>query len=263
MKPWQGPNDFVDNIFSFPCLYIVIPSIFVLGWFLQSLPAFVWLFSINIHEIGHAVVYLLASWPALPVVIWFQTFIFGERSLILFVLLSSLWGYLIYRFQKTNKSLSAFSAVLLVSQVFLTFLLPKDSMLALARYGGFLGEMLLSALLIIFPYYFVPNKGRKFALLLIFAGSVTLPSAFLSWIQILLGSKPIPYGSVLDLGLLEGKSNGDVDVLFRDYHWTPDFLIKTSNIIAIICLTIVVCHLLYGLVIWVWGRKTESTPLPE
>lgn len=221
--PPPNPNDrVIAPLILFGCgMLSAVPMLNIL----------VWLCSMIVHELGHAVAFWLSSRIAVPtfgVTVPFQ----GEPSLLTFFsfLLLGFWWY-----RSADRAgyrvLAAIPVTLAPILVFTSWILPlkrADEFSLLAGQGG---ELVLAAFFILLFFEPMPrffNWGVNRFLFLI-VGGCTLIAASLKWFKARGDLSQLPMGALFDFNIMFGDSSesmGDMDRLIRDHHWTAQGLVS-------------------------------------
>jgi len=176
------------------------------------------------HEMGHALCFWLGSVPAIPffMIMTFSLPEFG--GWFVFVMLSTVLFFSI----KWSRELEAWeilgiSSFLSLSLFVCTVFLSKHQHEGFAIAGGLMGESFLSSLAIILACSKLPSfkSVNEFRYLFAVTGPWVLASSITRWSKISMGFEKLPYGALIDIGgAMNGKSDGDIDRLIRDFHFT-------------------------------------------
>jgi len=225
------------------------------------LNALVWLCSMVVHELGHAVAFWLSSRIAIPtfgVTVPFQ----GEPSLLTFLLLVllGLWWYRSAD-RAGYRALAAIPITCAPLIVFTSWILPLKRADEFALLAGQGGELVLGALFILLFFEPMPrffNWGvNRFLFLII--GGCALISASLKWFKVKIGISQLPMGAFFDFNRMFGDSSesmGDMERLMRDHHWTTQSLITFY-----LCLTIFTLVVFFAAYFFRVHRESPSNDL--
>jgi hypothetical protein len=176
------------------------------------------------HELGHTLAFWLGSIPAIPffMIMTFSLPQFG--GIVVFLILLVLAVYFFLKGKKQDilevKILSGLFVFLLT---FCTWIISDKQHEAVSIMGGLLGESLVSALVIFIALSNFPDTKIfiQYRYLFAFTGPWVLVGTLVKWTRISLGFDKLPYGAMIDIGgAMHGKSDGDIDRLLRDFHFT-------------------------------------------
>lgn len=176
------------------------------------------------HEVGHTLAFWLGSIPAIPFFM-IMTFSFPQfGGFLLFLILTGLGLYCIYLANaKKILEIKILSGLFLFLLIFCTWIISDRQHLALSIFGGLLGESVVSALVIFIALSNFPDTKTSIQYRYLFAvtGPWVLVGTLVKWTRISFGFDKLPYGAMIDIGgAMHGKSDGDIDRLLRDFHFT-------------------------------------------
>lgn len=230
-----------ENMLALPAVFAGFIGLRLLGFSGGLLHG---MFSVPVHELGHAIVCWMGGRAAIPTFL-FVTISSGsqDRSPLI-------WGFgvalVLFLLWRSVKGRYYFGSVLWV----ITFLFQLHFFFCRSevfekwiKADGIAAEFWLSALLISLFYYRVPeswnwNPIRYFALL---AGAFTFQSSFALWRAAKKDNSLLPWGSAIGG---EDDGNGDLNSLNDDFGWSVDHILSFYNQLAVICLIVIVAHYL-------------------
>jgi hypothetical protein len=211
----------------------VLPVALGLGWLVAtgSLRFVVRLFTMLVHESGHAVTAWLCGVPALPT-LW-VTYSASTRWYSLAALLAAGLGLLVWRGWKRRQWVPvALGAGLLAVQAVGTLGLSYDKARALITFGGDAGMMVLgTALMATFyvrPGSYLHEHGLRWGFVPI--GALAYWDAFSSWWKARTNVDWIPFGR------MEGVGLSDPSRLVDDYGWSVGDMIRRHVAVGVACL---------------------------
>jgi hypothetical protein len=221
------------NLFAFPIAVMIALSVNFTG--------ISWLWTVWVHEFGHATLAWLSGYRAVPSLA--LTIMTAERSLFVYGGILFLIGLLFWSGKKEKKPWAMGLAVFLaLLQFFLTWILSRDTYEMLQAFAGVGGEFYLSTFLIACFYFRLPERlywefWRYIALLV---ATSTLLDNIWKWHRISQGKSSIPWGSFWG----GTDAAGDMDML-QIFGWSQQQIVNTYNTLGSICLWLVIGVYLY------------------
>lgn len=176
------------------------------------------------HELGHTLAFWLGSIPAIPffMIMTFSLPQFG--GIVVFLILLVLAVYFFLKGKKLDiLEVKILSGLFLFLLTFCTWIISDRQHEAFSIMGGLLGESAVSALVIFVALINFPETKTSIQYRYLFAvtGPWVLVGTLVKWTRISLGLDKLPYGAMVDIGgAMHGKSDGDIDRLLRDFHFT-------------------------------------------
>ena len=209
---------------------------------------------VQLHELGHALHAWLAGRIAIPLIAVTIPGEWGNRAAVFLVMASALGAMIYWNRLKGRLFLPAVGAILLVAQVYMTFLLGKQEAEACMIFGGIAGQLYFSTLMVIAFYYEMPEKMRwgYWRNVCLVMGMFAFEHTFAFWRAVAAGRKALPKGSLIGG---EGDTNGDINRLIAEHGWTEFSLTTAYNSIGTLCLVII-----WGHYVWRLHRSTKESP---
>lgn len=212
---------------------IVVPAALLLGYLgaTGSLRFIVRLFTMLVHEAGHAVTAWLCGIPAVPS-LW-VTATGSERWYSLALLLAGGLGALTWVGWKLRRpAWVAWGGVLLTAQLFCTLLLPMASTTPLIVFGGDAGMLVLGTVLMgsfyVRPGSYLHVRGLRWGLVPM--GALSFWDCFSTWWAARTNTEEIPFGR------MEGVGLSDPSRLVDEHGWQEGDLIRRYVMLGVLCL---------------------------
>lgn len=228
-------------------LLAMVLHAFPIGKFIQHT-----VFSMPLHELGHAMTSWFCGYFAIPV-LW-MTISFSEtRDWLTPLLVSGSLGYLMWRARLAEqKAWFWLGAGLLLTQALTTLVISPKSAQALITFGGDAGALVLSSLLM-GSFFFGKNsalyRGKlRWGFLVI--GANAFIKTFSTWWAARTDVDAIPYGEVEGVGL------SDSSRLIEWYGWTQNALVQRYVGLSIFCLLVLA-------LVWWWGVQQAKQKLQK
>jgi hypothetical protein len=226
------------NTFAFPIAIVIAIA-------LNSASLFP-LWSMWIHELGHASVAWLAGHHALPT--FAATIVSLERSLFVYFGILILLGLLFWSSWREKKPWTMGLAVsLTLLQFYMTWLLSPGTFEMILAFGGIGGEFYLSTFFMVCFYFPLPDRWRwdfwRYIVLVLSAS--TFLESFSMWHRISTGQEAIPWGTFWGG---RGDSGGDMDILAFQFGWSDRTIIDTYKNLGNICGLLLLGVYLYFLI---------------
>lgn len=160
-----------------------------------------------LHEMGHAITSWLGGRKALPLPMMGFTMTAFSRSTAVIVLIHALLvAWVGYSFVKKRYYNLLFGTLFLMAAIHMTFFISEIKLTQYVHFGGVLGEVVLSTLLIISFFFSVTKRYRwdfwRFPLLIY--GAIAYTAAAVMWININRGLQSLPMGSVISADVADG-----------------------------------------------------------
>ena len=217
-----------------------LPVALLVGYLLATGSArfIVRLFTMPLHELGHAVTAWLCGLPSLPT-LW-VTYTAGTRSYLFALALACGLGLFVWRGRKERRrAWVAWGAGLLSLQVVCT-LLPLWRAEQLVTFGGDAGMMVLGTLLATSFYVGPHNALRRQALRwgLLPLGTLALWDGFATWWAAKRDAGELPFGR------MEGVGLSDASKLVEVHRWTEAALVRRYLLVGALCFGVLA--VLYG-----------------
>lgn len=231
---WTWSNETKIRIFALP-LCILLTFLFHQLSYLASVYRL--LVGSLVHELGHAFAYWLSSRAAIPTHIFFTIVFSPSFSLITFLFVTLVTGYLCWKVYSTGHRgllyvLGTFYSLFLTC----TALFSDNTASLVGVAGGFAGELLLSSFFICsFFYLHHPRPWWTWALL--FIGTNALVDSTDLWYRVWRGSKELPFGS-----FLFGDSHGDLNTLMESFSLSREVIVQLYGGLALFSLSLVLAH---------------------
>ncbi|HZI10480.1 MAG TPA: hypothetical protein VE153_08780, partial [Myxococcus sp.] len=213
----------------------VLPVALGLGWLVAtgSLRFVARLFTMLVHESGHAVTAWLCGVPALPT-LW-VTLSASSRWYSFAALLAAGLGVLAWRgWQRRQWGQVALGAGLLAAQAVCTLGLSYEKARALITFGGDAGMMVLGTALMasfyVRPGSYLHEHGLRWGFVPI--GALSFWDAFSSWWRARTNVDWIPFGRIEGVGL------SDPSRLVDDYGWPVGTMIRRHVGVGVACLVV-------------------------
>lgn len=191
----------------------------------------VWLCSMAVHEVGHAIGFILSSRIAVPT-FGFTVPLQSEPSIYTFgglLLLGGGWHWGAWR--SGYYLLGSIPIALAPLLLLFSWVVPRQWADEFAILAGQGGELVLGAFLLIIFFQPMPQLFRwrvnRYLFLVIGAGA--LSSALHRWLQASRDASQLPLGAFIDFNRIFGEgseSSGDMDRLIREFGWTADELVS-------------------------------------
>lgn len=230
----------------------VLPVALGLGWLLAtgSLRFIVRLFTMLVHETGHAATAWLCGIPAVPT-LW-VTLSASTRWYSFAALLAAGAGALAWRgWQRRQWGRVATGAGLLVVQAVCTLGLSFGKARALVTFGGDAGMMVLGTALMasfyVRPGSYLHEHGLRWGFVPI--GAVAFWDSFSSWWRARTDVDAIPFGRIEGVGL------SDASRLVDQYGWSVGDMIRRHVAVGVVCLVLLAT--LYAVQLY-RGRSSAS-----
>lgn len=190
------------------------------------------------HEFGHATVAWFSGHQATPLPFGW-TNVGEDRSIVVYVCFSALWGLLFYTgLNEKKRGIMACSVVAAIVQFWMTWFTSQDMFELRLAFGGVGGEFYLSTVLMLAFYVPLPEKWRwdcwRYLILLIAASTFFNSVSF--WNQIKRGTAAIPWGTMLNGS---GDAGGDMNQL-SDLGWSDMRIVQTYVGLGQVCLLILI-----------------------
>lgn len=207
---------------------LALPCALLVAWLMSSsgsgrilmLPL-----QIQFHELGHALPAWLSSRAALPLPFGF-TFFREEQSLFTGACVLFLCGVIAYRgYVERRRSALVLGGAFASLWALLSLLVPRDTSRMLVLMGGFVGELILPALVLVAFHFRFPDRLRWD-----FFRFLALPAGAGAWVVALRGWSAIAKSGTLPMGsLMPGDGNGDFPRLIAEYGQTPASIIALAG----------------------------------
>ncbi|NTX04420.1 hypothetical protein [Myxococcus sp. CA040A] len=222
---------------------IVVPVALLVGYLgaTGSLRFIVRLFTMLVHELGHAVTAWLCGIPAVPS-LW-VTSMGSERWYSLALALAGGLGALIWIGWKLRRwAWVTWGVVLLTCQLVCTVGLPMSSTLPLVIFGGDGGMLVLGTVLMgcfyVRPGSYLHVRALRWGLVPI--GALSFWDGFLTWWRARTNAEEIPFGR------MEGQGLSDPSRLVDEHGWQEGDLIRRYVTLGVLCLVaLAVFHILH------------------
>ncbi|MFP2912683.1 hypothetical protein ACLESD_48270, partial [Pyxidicoccus sp. 3LFB2] len=209
----------------------VIPAV-LLGSYgaVQGMGFLVRLFTMPLHELGHAVSGWVCGIVAIPT-LW-KTLNFG-RSYFVAALAAAALGAWLFRARKARRwNHVAASGGLLFLQLVGTVFLSESTAQLVFSFGGDAGMMVLGTALMTTMYSrpgsYLHEHGLRWGFVVI--GGTSFMDGFLTWWRARRDFSQIPFG------LIEGVGMSDASRLVEDYGWTSGTLVRRYLTLGVACL---------------------------
>ncbi|QSQ18788.1 hypothetical protein JY651_25860 [Pyxidicoccus parkwayensis] len=210
----------------------VIPIVLVVSYLLTagSLGFIVRLFTMPLHELGHAVTGWLCGYVSVPT-LW-VTYNFG-RSYFLAALAAGGLGFWCWWARKHQRwGQVAAAGGLLFTQLIGTLFLSEPTALMLITFNGDGGMMMMGAALMATMYArpgsYVHEHGLRWGFVVI--GGTSFMDGLLTWWRARRDFAEIPFGQ------MEGVGLSDPSHLVDEYGWTEAGLIRRYLTVGVMCL---------------------------
>lgn len=201
-------------------LAMLLALVFTTPWFGRMLIMPV---QIQFHELGHALPAWLSSRAALPLPFGF-TFFSEEPSLFTGLCMLFLLGVFGYRSLLERRwAASALGGALLIAFAWLSLFASHERSRMLVLAGGFVGELALSALMLIAFYLRFPDRLRWdfFRFVALVPSSAAWLTSARTWRAIARKDAALSMRS-----FLPGDGNGDFERLIAEYDFTIDSITR-------------------------------------
>lgn len=221
------------NLYAYPIALIIALSLNFTG--------LSWLWTIWVHEFGHATLAWFSGYRAIPTLA--LTVMSTRRSLFVYLGILFLIGLLFWSGRKEKQPWAMGLAIFLaLLQFYLTWILPRDTYEMLQAFAGVGGEFYLSTFLMVSFYFHLPARlywefWRYPALLV---GCSTLLDNLWKWHRISQGKGAIPWGTFWG----GSDAAGDMDIL-QMFGWSQQQIINTYTTLGTFCLWIVIGIYIY------------------
>jgi hypothetical protein len=241
---------------------LTLPIAMAIAWLTHALfitRFFLGFFSLQFHELGHAMHAWMLSRFAMPL-FYGETIWHLKRSLGVYVLLIAAEAVTAYWSFRENKFFLPFvCACLFFVQ---TRLLSADQTTAemWMVFGGVAGEFYLSTFLVVASFYQLPPVLRwdfwRFPALGV--GTYVFWDSYSFWLDVARGRKQLPLGT-----LLQGAkdNHGDMNRLIHPFGWTEQSITHAYLSIGHVCLAIVIAHYIFFLVQSFFKASRGSSPV--
>lgn len=186
-----------------------------------------------LHEMGHAIVSWLGGRKALPLPMMGFTMAAYSRSTAVIVLIHALLvAWVGYAFVKKRYYNLLFGTLFLAAAIHMSFFISEIKLTQYVHFGGVLGEVILSTLLIVSFFFSITKRYRwdfwRFPLLIY--GAIAYSAAAVMWININSGLQSLPMGSAISADV----ADGDLSRLIAA-GYTPEGIISTMLWIIRMC----------------------------
>ena len=249
VTPTTSPTSQLQLPFGIPIVRaLALPAAFLIGLFFSYAPKLgivSWPLQLVFHEFGHTITAWLSGRFALPILIAAYTWVAGGRSLVVILAIAASQGYLGWLAIKERKPFTLVAVtLLLVVQLYLTFVATADESEMWVVFGGLGGEILLSTLIIVAFYYPAPDRLRwdfwRYVML--------VPAAILFCSNALLWQRVRRDVALMPMGAAVGPdSNGDLNRLISDWGWSVEQIGSSYLGLATFCSLIIAGHYAYFL----------------
>ncbi len=226
-----------------------LPIAFLIGLVLSNSPRLmivVFPMQLTLHEFGHTIAAWLSGRMAVPVLIAAQTWVGGERSVLVILGLAASLGFLGWLAIKERKPFTMAAVILfLLAQLFLTFVATADQSEMWDVFAGLGGEILLSTLIIVAFYYPAPDRLRWdfWRYILLVPAAIVFCSNYLLWLKVRRDPSYMPMGAAVG-----PNSNGDLNRLIGDWGWSVEQISTSYLSLATFCGLIIAGHYVFFLV---------------
>ncbi len=225
-----------------------LPVAFLIGWLLSASPKLMIIafpMQLTFHEFGHTIAAWLSGRMAVPVLIAAQTWVGGERSVIVTVVVAASLGFLGWLAIKERRPFTLVATCGFgVAQLFLTFLTTSDESEMWDVFAGLGGEILLSTLVIVAFYYPAPDRLRWdfWRYILLVPAAIVFCSNILLWLRVRRDPAFLPMGAAVG-----PDSNGDLNRLMGDWGWSVEQVSASYLSLTLFCGLIIVGHYVFFL----------------
>lgn len=225
-----------------------LPAALLLGVLahLLGLSVLVWgTLNMWFHELGHAIVAWLGGFVAAPLP-FFTLVPRKDRSVVVITIVVGTIGAIAYEAVKRRLwTLVAFAGVLAGGQLLLTFVLDTAQARQWWIFAGQGGAIVLPTLVMLAFYQRLGWRWDFWRYPVVALAAVGFVHAMSVWIGVARGTAVMPHGSAVG-----SESEGDMERLVRDYHWTKESLAETYLVLGLACLgALVVAYVVY------WHRR--------
>jgi hypothetical protein len=190
------------------------------------------LFTMPLHELGHAITGWLCGFVSIPT-LW-KTLNLGRSYFVAAVAAAAL-GYWTWRSWKQRRTWQvAVGGGLLLTQFIGTLLLPERTALMLITFNGDAGMMVLGTALMATMYAppgsYLHEHGLRWGFAVI--GGISFMDGFLTWWRARKDFAEIPFGQNEGVGL------SDPSRLVDDHGWAEADLIRRYVVLGVTCLVL-------------------------
>jgi hypothetical protein len=214
-----------------------------------------WHFQMGFHELGHAIAAWMTGQIAIPT--YAYTVTFGPSEFFYAAFLFGL-SFAAYYFRKENSYyLAGISGSLILISLILRVFTSHSAHLMIFSLGGFLGEIIISTILICGFYFHFPNKFRWdfFRYFFVLISFFVLFKSNHIWTRAQKSPGHLPMGGTI----MSETEQSDTEKLLDSGYWTgktlPAILVRTHKI----CFVLITLHYLVGLVMISPTSKPKST----
>jgi hypothetical protein len=212
--------------------------------------------SMQVHELGHALVSWLGGRFAVPLPMVTMSFS-PERSILFALAVTAALAWLAKTaWEEDCRALLALCAVLLLLQFRLSVLARMDVLDFWVAFGGLGGECAVASLLVVFYFHPLPRAARwpAYRAVFLFIGACVLASSLRRWRDADADFMNVPWGSFWG-------GDGDVEAMISG-GWTVNVLVKVYLRLVWICAG--GAALAWGRAVWnVRGRWSRAAELLE
>jgi len=198
-------------------------------------------FSMWVHELGHAIAAWMCGRFAFPGP-WF-TPVGAQRTWIVVLLLAGGLGYGVFRCWRSRRPWAAFLIVVLLAQVYCTFVLPDRKSMSFIIWSGDGGCMILGTLLMLSFYARKSSQLRvgwlRWGFLVI--GAAAFADGFATWWAARTDRDVIPFGEN------EGRGPSDPTVLIYQQGFSIPGLVNSYVWLGLACLAVLSVAYILGL----------------
>lgn len=233
-----------------------LPLVFVIAFLFHrtSLGGMLaWLIGMPFHELGHAIVAWLSSQLAIPLP--FVTLqVYGKSwyvgLLVATILLYAMW----HGWRERRWFVVVIGGVLLLTQAWLTFFVPGLRLAIWQALAGQLGEIALSAFVVVAFYFRLPDRVRwdfwRWPALI--PAAICLLRARHVWARASKNLADIPWGAAIG-----ADDDGDMNRLVREYGWDAPELASFYGTATYVALGVVAVVYIYFAVRYVRARSEK------
>jgi uncharacterized membrane protein YeaQ/YmgE (transglycosylase-associated protein family) len=183
------------------------------------------------HELGHAFVAWLSGFVAVPLPFFTMMPREARSGWVVAIVLGSIGAIAYESAARRLWGLVAFAGVLALTQLELTVVLNPAQARQWGLFAGQAGAIVLPTLVMVAFYQPIGWRWDFWRYPVLGVAAVGFVHALFVWIGVARGTGPMPHGSAVG-----DDSEGDMERLIREFHWTKTSLANSYVGLSVTCL---------------------------